>query len=326
VRQPEARDDDADLDDRDNRYDRDDALATLFVTAEESADSTQTTERAWSVGKVGKVISRWLPRGRSAIVAGVAILAAGGAACAFWWHPLGAPQASTRSIAPVEAAVAAPAAPSHAAGPLAVVKLAGRLSAASDPTAARVLVDGKLRGVTPVVVTDLEPGNHVVVLESTAGSIHRTVTIAAGATATISESIFAGWVQVVAPFDIVIAENGRALTLDDRGQVMLPPGRHELQVQNRTLGYDEMRPVEVTPGVTTTVSIVPPRTTLTVTSSAPATVWIDGTSAGDAPATTSVDLGSHEVVVKPPSGASRKFTVTATVKPVRFDVDLSKPS
>jgi PEGA domain-containing protein len=311
----------ADHVDRVDQADRENALVTLFAAEDQAADAAPTTGRGWSVGSF---ISPWLPRGRSAIITGVALLAAGGAACALWWRPLRALQTSPRSIARVEAPVAAPPAAVHAAAPLPAFKLTGRLSATSDPTAARVLVDGKLRGVTPVVISDLTPGNHVVVLESTAGSIHRSVTIAAGATAEIAESIFAGWVQVVAPFDIAIAENGRALALDDRGQVMLPPGRHELHVQNRVLDYEDLRPVEVTPGVTTTLSIVPPRTTMTVTSSAPATVWIDGISAGDAPATASVDLGTHEVVVKPAAGATRKFTVTATAKPVRLDVDLSK--
>jgi PEGA domain len=275
------------------------------------------TEPRWSVGKA---IGRWLPRGWVAI----AVLVLVGAACAFWLGLLGSQGSTTRSAARVSAVVSAPPSAAHI-GPAPVAhKAVGRLSATSDPTGARVLVDGTPRGVTPLAIGDLAPGVHLVVLDGTAGSVHRSVTIVADETVEIAESIFDGWVSVVAPFDVTIAEGTRALTPDDRNQVMLSPGRHELHLQNRVLGYEDVRPVEVTPGETTTLSVVPPRTTITVTANAPASVWIDGVSAGDAPATAAVDLGSHDVVVKPTDRGERRFTVTATVKPVRLDVDLSK--
>ena len=332
----------------DERDEISDIRAALFGTepvaapvAEEATHAAPVLSRVWSAVDVVKQWlprrewlspGQWLPRGRTAIMAAAALVAIGGAAGAFWWHPFGTLRTLSRSVVSAAARAAAPTAPAAPAASTNVVpavpvfKMVGNLSVSSDPTAARVLVDGKLRGATPVVVENLAPGGHTVVLESPAGSIHRSVTIAAGQTAEISETIFAGWAQVIAPFDVTIAENGRALRLDDRSQVMLPPGRHQLQVQNRVLGYDDVRPVDVTPGMTTTVSIVPPRTTITVTTNGPATVWIDGTPAGDAPATIPVDLGSHEVAVKPAAGASRTFNVTATVKPVRLDVDFSKAS
>jgi PEGA domain len=278
------------------------------------------TELRWSVGKV---IGRWLPRGGVAIAA-IAVLALVGAAGAFWLGLLGSQGSTTRSAAPVSAVVSAPPSAAHI-GPAPVARKAvGRLSATSDPTGARVLVDGTPRGVTPLAIGDLAPGVHLVVLDSAAGSVHRSITIVADETVEIAESIFDGWVSVVAPFDVTIAEGTRALTPDDRNQVMLAPGRHELHLQNTALGYEDVRPVDVTPGETTTLSVVPPRTTITVTANAPASVWIDGVSAGDAPATAAVDLGSHDVVVKPTDRGERRFTVTATVKPVRLDVDLSR--
>ena len=284
----------------------------------DAATDTAHTARRWSVRKT---IGRWLPRGGAVI----AVLALSGTACAFWLRPLGSLGSTTRSA--TRAAVSAPPNAAHivpgVSAPVAH-KAVGRLSATSDPTGARVLVDGKPRGFTPLTIGDLAPGVHAVVLDGAAGSVHRPVTIIADQTAQIAESIFAGWVSVVAPFDVTIAEGTRALPLDDRNQLMLPPGRHDLHLQNRALGYEDVRPVEVTPGEMTTLSVVPPRTTITVTASAPASVWIDGAPAGDAPATASVDLGSHDVAVKPADRSERKFTVTATVKPLRLDVDLSK--
>jgi len=312
----------------------DDAEATLGRIASEAPerapvddpdtapDAAAHTARGWSVRKA---IGRWLPRGGAVI----AVLALSGTACVFWLRPLGSLgslESTTRSATPAAVASAPPGAAHIVPGVPAPVahKAVGRLSAASDPAGARVLVDGKPRGFTPLTIGDLAPGVHAVVLDAAAGSVHRSVTIVADQTAQIAESIFPGWVSVVAPFDITIAEGTRALPLDDRNQLMLPPGRHALHLQNRALGYEDVRQVEVTPGETTTLSVVPPRTTITVTASAPASVWIDGALAGDAPATVAVDLGSHDVVVKQADRGERKFTVTATVKPLRLDVDLSK--
>src|SRR5580765_5010655 len=69
-------------------------------------------------------------------------------------------------------------------------KAAGSVSVTTTPAGAKVTVDGKPRGVTPVTVGDLSPGNHEVTLESSAGTVRRTVAIAANQTALVEESIF----------------------------------------------------------------------------------------------------------------------------------------
>ena len=96
----------------------------------------------------------------------------------------------------------------------------------SDPVGARVLVDGRPRGVTPITVTDLTPADHALVLDSPGGSVRRSVTIVANETARVAESIFAGWVSVLSPFEVAIAEGTRGIQLDDRNQAMLGPGPH----------------------------------------------------------------------------------------------------
>jgi hypothetical protein len=104
---------------------------------------------------------------------------------------------------------------------------------------------------------------------------------------------------------------------------MLAPGRHRLRFQNRELGYDETRTVEVRPTETTTINLIP-QTTIAVTSSEPAEVVIDGTRAGDTPYDGKIGLGTHTVTVRA-AGAERQLTVEATSKPVQLDVDFSKP-
>ena len=132
-----------------------------------------------------------------------------------------------------------------------------------------------------------------------------------------------GWVAVFAPFEITISEGTVGVPLDDRGRAMLTPGRHRLRFQNRELGYDETRTVQVRPADTTTINLTP-ETTLSVTSNEPAEVLIDGTRAGDTPFQGRVSLGTHTVTVRT-AGAERQLTVAATSKPVQLEVDFSKP-
>jgi hypothetical protein len=202
------------------------------------------------------------------------------------------------------------------------VKGAGSLRVISTPTGAAVLVDGKTRGVTPLTIADLAAGRHEVVLQSDAGSARRTVTIAANQTETVEEEIFSGFVTVYAPFDLTITENGRVLRADERHQVMLPSGLHELRFTNRALAYEAVRSVEVKPGEATNLQLTPEPSLLTVTATDAAEVWLDGARLGDTPLNGApVPLGSHEIVVKRVAGGERRFSVTIGAKPYTLNVE-----
>jgi hypothetical protein len=64
----------------------------------------------------------------------------------------------------------------------------------------------------------------------------------------------------------VISEANRVLRPDERGQILLPPGMHDLRVSNRTLGYEATWNVEIKPGATTNLRVTPEPSKLTVTS------------------------------------------------------------
>jgi len=164
------------------------------------------------------------------------------------------------------------------------------------------------------------------VMAGSEGTVQRSVTISENHTTQIDESIFAGWVKVFSPFEVTAAEGGHPLQLDDTGQVMLPAGTHELLFENRRLGYQEVRQVDVQPGGQATISLEPPPSSLTVSASEPAEVWIDGSPAGQTPLVNqAVNLGTRNVVVKNAAGQQRQFVLTVTVKPLVLTVDFSKP-
>ena len=148
---------------------------------------------------------------------------------------------------------------------------------------------------------------------------------ASGAAAAGSpESRLSGWIAVFSPFDVRVSEGTRVIALDDRSRAMLPPGSHTLLFQNRALGYEETRSVQIKSTETTTLNLIP-QSRIGVTSTEPAEVLIDGAAVGSTPITARrIDLGTHTVVARSASG-ERTITVTATSKPVQVDVDFSKP-
>jgi hypothetical protein len=204
-------------------------------------------------------------------------------------------------------------------------KPTGHLDVKSEPPA-RVLVDGQMRGMTPLTLNDLTIGSHNLVLESPSGTLRRSVTIAEDQTTEINESIFSGWIRVISPIELEVSDGQRAVRLDEKGEALLAPGAHDLRLENRAMGYSVTRHVEVKPGETASVTIVPPTSTLTVTATMPSEVYVDGQPVGQSPLTGyTVALGTREILVKSAAGMERRLTTVITVKPVRLDVDFSKP-
>ena len=269
--------------------------------------------RVRKVPALGEPIKRWAPR-----IAAAAALVGGAAAIAPYAMSALSNVKSRATTVPEKQPEPAPAAPRR---PM------GTLSVTTTPPGAQVTIDGKPRGVTPLELSDVGPGKHEVALKSDAGSVRRTVTMAAGKTVTIDEAIFAGWVAVYSPFEVTISEGGRVLRPDDRNQVMMAPGAHDLRFVNNALGFDISRQIEVKPGEGATVRLTPEPSKLSVTATDAAEVFVDGTRIGEVPLTNApVALGTHEIVVRRTAdGAERRSTITVGVAPSALHVDFSRP-
>jgi hypothetical protein len=201
----------------------------------------------------------------------------------------------------------------------------GRLVVESDPTGAKVTIDGKLRGTTPLTVADVSVGSHEVRIDSEKGSVRRTVEVTSERETSISETIFSGFLKVFAPFEVSVSEGARGLRLEGGNQLMLPPGVHELRFENKDLAFRDTKRVEIEPGKTSSITLLPGGSRLTVTATAPAEVIVDGQKVGDTPLTDyAIALGTRDILVKGANG-ERRFLQTVTTKPVRLEVDFSKP-
>ena len=91
------------------------------------------------------------------------------------------------------------------------VKETGSLAVTTEPVGARVSVDGRPYGVTPLTIPDLPAGRRRVVLEGQGGTVRREVTIETDRTATLSEAIFSGFLAVFAPVELQIYEGRRLI-------------------------------------------------------------------------------------------------------------------
>lgn len=210
--------------------------------------------------------------------------------------------------------------------------VAGRISIVTDPPGARVSIDGRPVGLSPVAALELTAAQYKVTVTSETGSAERTVTVEPGAVASVVFSLpkvqapFAGWLAVSAPFDLQITEGTDVIGSGGASKIMLAAGRHDVILTNRTLEYQETRKIEIAPGKVTTVRVDPPRAMLSANARPWADVFVDGASVGQTPISNlAVAIGTHQVLFRHPQLGERRESVVVNVKgPNRVAADFSK--
>ena len=221
-------------------------------------------------------------------------------------------------------AAARPAPAPNPVAPKAPAKTTGALKVTSTPEGARVVIDGRDRGVTPLSIDDIAVGAHIVSIEAKTGSVERSVMVTADNVAQLDEQIFDGWVAIFSPVELVISENGKVMRPDDHNEIMLPPGTHRLRFTNTKLAYDETKSIVIKPGERNAYTVTPPRSTVSVSVSGgeAAEVFLDGAKIGDTPVNAApAAIGTHDLLLKRASGAQKRIAITVTVKPFAVTVD-----
>jgi hypothetical protein len=218
------------------------------------------------------------------------------------------------------------------------VALGGRISVVTDPPGARVKVDGVPRGTSPVVVTDLSAANHLVTVTSATGVAERIIAVEGGGTASVVFSLpkrsetstpsapLGGWLAVAVPFDVQVVERDEVIGASGTTKIMLPSGRHEVDLVSQSLDYRERRKIEIAPGKVTTLRIDAPKGAISVNARPWADVSIDGNDVGQTPiANLAVPIGTHYMIFRHPQFGERRQTIVVTSKgPNRIAMDLTK--
>ena len=211
----------------------------------------------------------------------------------------------------------------------------GQLQIRTEPSGARVTVDGIPRGTSPITVIELAPGEHAVVLESDSGSVKESVVVESGVTASLvvpmsaaanASAPVSGWISVSAPLDVQVFEGGRLIGNNLSDRIMVSAGRHDIEVVNEAVGYRQTRSLQVTAGKVTVAKLEMPQGTISVNAQPWAEVWIDGERVGETPiGNLSVAIGSHSVLFRHPELGEQHHTALVTVKgPTRLSVDMRK--
>ena len=237
--------------------------------------------------------------------------------------PSSAPSAgptTTSSPSPVAPALSAPA-------PTATPS---RLDVTSDPAGATVTVNGTRRGVTPLSLP-LPPGIYDVAVTNDSSSTRRKIEVKTGVASSMAASFStaqasAGYLAIATPIELQILEDGNLIGTTNAARVMLPAGKHSLQLVNRSLGFEANLPVNIPAGKSISASVSLPNGTAFLNALPWANVSIDGRSLGTTPlANIELPIGTHEVVWTHPQFGERKQSITVHVKtPVRLVLDWSK--
>jgi hypothetical protein len=212
-----------------------------------------------------------------------------------------------------------------------IVAAVGGLQVVTEPPGAKVLIDGEARGVAPLTVSDLKPGEHAVVVQGTRETVSRMVTVQEGTVALLvismqSASVFAsGWLAI-SGVPVQIKENGTLLGTTETPRILVPAGAHELELTNAALEYRVMRTVQVEAGQTLSINLKAPQGTLSINALPWAEVWVDGKPVGETPiGNLSLTIGNHELLFRHPElGEQRKTVTVGALAPVRVGVDLRK--
>jgi len=171
-----------------------------------------------------------------------------------------------------------------------------------------------------------------VTVTNEAGSAERTVTVTPGGTAAVVFSLLkapgpvGGWLSISSPFDVDVFDNNDVVGSSGASRIMLAAGRHNITLANRTLGFEDIRRIDVVAGKTTVIRVEAPKVSVSVNARPWADIILDGNNVGQTPiANLPVSIGSHEMVFRHPQLGERKQTVLVSVKgPNRIAVDLTK--
>ena len=152
----------------------------------------------------------------------------------------------------------------------------GELRVESTPDGARVMLDGRESGFTPLTLNNVPAGRHLLVLEGENGTVRRTVRVQAGERTIARYEITGGFIAITSKFPVEVYQGTKKIGRSSEGHISLPPGRHKITLVNGRFDYRADVELTVKAGEITTHSVELPLGTLIVNTAPGAEIFVDG--------------------------------------------------
>ncbi len=203
----------------------------------------------------------------------------------------------------------------------------------SEPAGGRVLVDGVARGTTPIVVTGLTAGRHEVQVGGPFRTVTRTVNLAAKQQAllvvtparppatseadsprTTRAAAGTGFIAIESPIVLRVVRNGDFVGTSEDARLQLPVGPQVIGLENESVGFRDVRTVEVVAGKVTPVPVTLPKGEISINARPWAEVFVDGNRIGETPVSQlSLPVGIHEITFRHPEHGERRVSVVVKI-------------
>jgi hypothetical protein len=206
--------------------------------------------------------------------------------------------------------------------PVATTGPTGELRVESTPDGARVMLDGRESGFTPLTLTSVPAGRHLLVLEGENGTVRRTIRVQAGERTVARYEITGGFIAITSKFPVEVYEGTKKIGVSSEGHISVQPGRHKVSLVNSRFNYRTDVELNVKAGEVTTHNLELPLGSLIVKTVPGAEIFVDGARQGSAPlGAFPASVGSREVLVRHVDLGERRTTVDVTPgDPVELNV------
>ncbi len=206
----------------------------------------------------------------------------------------------------------------------------------SPSAGARVLVDGREVGVTPLKLTvDSNVRSIRVIAREPAASPAPAAAVTAAlqgdpktaaALATAAQRQRSGGLRLSTPIELQVLEGERVLGTSADGPIVASAGVHQLDFINAAIGFRSRQTVTIKAGEIIPLKVQPPDGRVSINAQPWAQVWIDGTLVGETPlANVPVAAGEHEITFRHPQlGERRETTIVKSGVQTRVSATLSK--
>jgi hypothetical protein len=186
----------------------------------------------------------------------------------------------------------------------------GELRIESTPDGARVVLDGRESGFTPLTLNNVPAGRHLLMLEGENGTVRRTVRVQAGERTIARYEITGGFIAITSKFPVEVYEGTKKIGLSSEGHLSMTPGRHKITLVNGRFNYRVDVELNVKAGEITTHNVELPLGTLVVNTAPGAEIFVDGERMGSAPlGAFPAAVGAREVLVRHVDLGERRQTV-----------------